>query len=155
MTPGQQDQVSLVSCCVSKGLCIFNRLPSMHAALALMLCAGIYLIAHTIYRSTIVPPGPKSKSCSTAAALPEPFASPTDVFACLQALAVMLCAGIYLLAHSIYRVIVVPPGQEGEVTLVCCGVPMQEERREKLVTQMSKVKSRCKCISCTLPLLGA
>lgn len=64
----------------------------------------------------------------------------------------MLCAGIYLLAHSIYRVIVVPPGQEGEVTLVCCGVPMQEERREKLVTQMSKVKSRCKCIPCTLSL---
>ena len=59
-----------------------------------------------------------------------------------QALAVLLCGGVYLLAHQVYRAISVPKGREGQVTLVCCGAPMQEARREKLVTQLSKIKSR-------------
>lgn len=62
---------------------------------------------------------------------------------CMQALAVLLCLGIYLLVHHIWKSIRVPPGREGQVTLVCCGVPMQEERREKIATQLTNIKLRC------------
>lgn len=54
----------------------------------------------------------------------------------------MLCAGVYLLAHQIWKGVRVPAGQEGQVTLVCCGVPMKEEKRGKLTTKLSKIKSR-------------
>ena len=54
----------------------------------------------------------------------------------------MLCAGIYLLAHQIWKGVRVPAGQEGQVTLVCCGSPMKEEKHGKLTTQLSKIKSR-------------
>ena len=60
----------------------------------------------------------------------------------MQALAVLLCGGVYLLVHQVYRFIAVPRGQEGQVTLVCCGAPMAEEKREKLVTRLSKIKAR-------------
>ena len=61
----------------------------------------------------------------------------------MQALALMLCAGVYLLAHRVWKGVRVPAGQEGQVTLVCCGYPMKEEKREKLATRLSKIKSRC------------
>ena len=61
----------------------------------------------------------------------------------MQALALMLCAGVYLLAHQIWKGVRVPAGQEGQVTLVCCGFPMKEEKRGKLATRLSKIKSRC------------
>ncbi len=54
----------------------------------------------------------------------------------------LLCGGVYLLAHQIHRSIAVPRGREGQVTLVCCGAPMAEEKREKLVTRLSKIKAR-------------
>ena len=60
----------------------------------------------------------------------------------LQALAAMLCGGVYLLVHQIYRYVVVPRGREEQVTLVCCGAPMAEEKREKLVTRLTKIKAR-------------
>ena len=50
----------------------------------------------------------------------------------------MLCAGIYLLAHQIWKGVRVPAGQEGQVTLVCCGSRMKEEKHGKLTTQLSK-----------------
>ena len=54
----------------------------------------------------------------------------------------MLCGGVYLLVHQIYRYVVVPRGREEQVTLVCCGAPMAEEKREKLVTRLTKIKAR-------------
>lgn len=67
--------------------------------------------------------------------------------ATVQALAAMLCAGVYLLVHVIYRSVSVPRGQEGQVTLVCCGAPMGEAQRKKLVTRLSKIKARQAAVS--------
>ena len=54
----------------------------------------------------------------------------------------MLCGGVYLLVHQIYRFVRVPRGREGQVTLVCCGAPMAEDKREKLVMRLTKIKAR-------------
>ena len=58
----------------------------------------------------------------------------------LQALAAMLCGGVYLLVHQIYRFVRVPRGREGQAS--CCGAPMAEDKREKLVMRLTKIKAR-------------
>ena len=54
----------------------------------------------------------------------------------------LLCLTMYIIAQTIWKAVRVPPEQEGQLALVCCGVPMAEEKRKKLFTQMSKIKSR-------------
>ena len=54
----------------------------------------------------------------------------------------LLCLIVYSIAQTVWKAVRVPPEQEGQLTLVCCGIPMSEQKRKKLFTQMSKIKSR-------------
>jgi len=65
----------------------------------------------------------RTKSHSPAAACLGAFASPTVCYACLQALALMLCAGIYLLANSSFRSTIVPPGPKSSYTCLLLHSP--------------------------------